>query len=521
MNKARYWIVIYFVIVVSLLGMLACRVVIVDPYMHYHMPLTEEYYYSLNNQRSMNNGIIRHFDYDALITGTSMAENFKTSQFDSIFGVKSIKVPFSGGRFKEINDNIVLAIKYNPNLKTVIRCIDYSMLFYDKDSERTDLGKYPEYLYDDCVFNDVEYILNRDIIFDRVYTMGKNRFIGEFEPGITSFDDYSNWMRLFTFGADTIYRNKAVSFSEPENLISITEDEARDVKDSVIQNLTTVARDNPDVIFYYYFPPYSAAWWQETYQNGELAKYIEAEKIAIEEMLKYSNIKLFSINNNLELTADLNNYKDTTHYGEWINSCILKWMHEGEFLITEDNYNEYLSQELENYSLFDYNSLIGQTDYYNDYYADALVRYYYSGVMPLTLDEYSNVENNCFAKLDGKNFLECAPVRESPKGYDNIGEYDGCPVYQWVIANDKGYRYFVCDAKADGNVSKAGVYFYNSEGKLIDAQYVETLDDDNVQQLFLDISEYPDEFTAVFFGGNVIKERNNFDNTVFENIYLY
>lgn len=81
--------------VLSALGIIGAWVYHIDPFFHYHKPYTNGYYYTLNNQRSQNNGICKHFDYNALITGTSMTENFMTSEMDAIFGTNSVKVPFS------------------------------------------------------------------------------------------------------------------------------------------------------------------------------------------------------------------------------------------------------------------------------------------------------------------------------------------------------------------------------------------------------------------------------------------
>ena len=67
-------------------------------------------------QRTQNNGIVRNFDYDGLITGTSITENFKSSEMDNIFGTSSIKVPYKGGSFKEVGDNISVALENNEQL---------------------------------------------------------------------------------------------------------------------------------------------------------------------------------------------------------------------------------------------------------------------------------------------------------------------------------------------------------------------------------------------------------------------
>ena len=127
--KAKVWLISWLVIVISALSVFGYWVYKIDPYFHYHKPDLDKYFYTLNNQRSQNDGIIKHFDYDAIITGTSMTENFRTSEADEIFGFHYIKVSFSGGTYKEINDNIEKALSINKNLKTVIRCLDLSHFF--------------------------------------------------------------------------------------------------------------------------------------------------------------------------------------------------------------------------------------------------------------------------------------------------------------------------------------------------------------------------------------------------------
>lgn len=74
-------------------------------------------------------------------------------------------------------------------------------------------------------------------------------------------------------------------------------------------------------------------------------------------MLEYDNVKLYSFFNNYDLICNLNNYKDTAHYSEKINSQILQWIKNDEYLITKDNVDEYLEQEREFYLNYDYDSI--------------------------------------------------------------------------------------------------------------------------------------------------------------------
>ena len=89
--------------------------------------------------------------------------------------------------------------------------------------------------------------------------------------------------------------------------------------------------------------------------------------------MNHPNIKLYSFTNCTNITTNLNYYKDMTHYGEWVNSYMLKAMREGKCLLTKENYKEYLQEERFFYTTFDYNSLNEQKDYEDDSYAGVLL----------------------------------------------------------------------------------------------------------------------------------------------------
>ena len=57
-------------VTVILMIAVAAVVVFVDPFFHYHAPV-EGISYILDNERYQNDGIVRNYEYDCLITGTS------------------------------------------------------------------------------------------------------------------------------------------------------------------------------------------------------------------------------------------------------------------------------------------------------------------------------------------------------------------------------------------------------------------------------------------------------------------
>lgn len=129
---AKKWFIKCIAALIFILIITALTVFIVDPYFHYHKPLSF-LTYRLSEERYINDGISRHFDFDALITGTSMAQNFKPSEMDALFGTNSVKETFSGAGYQELSENLERSLTRNPNLKTVLWVVDYNGFLRDYD----------------------------------------------------------------------------------------------------------------------------------------------------------------------------------------------------------------------------------------------------------------------------------------------------------------------------------------------------------------------------------------------------
>ncbi len=493
MNSKKY-IVGFFLSAIALIGAAALTVYHVDPYIHYHKPHTESYFYTLGleNQRNVNYGICRHLDYDALITGTSMIENFNTTEFDEIFGVNSIKVPFAGGTYKEINDCLKVALKSNPELKTVVRGLDIVFFLYDADAMRTDLGEYPLYLYDDNPFNDVEYLFNKEILFHTVYPMIEESKGEVFTPGMTSFTDYNRWQDLHSYGKNTVCPEglgHVVPVVEEEPLSESTK---KMIYDNVTQNITSLTDSYPDVDFYYFFTPYSIAWWSGSVGSGSFSDWLNAEQYIIELMLEHENIKLFSFSTRADILADLNNFQDNMHYAEWVNSLMLKWMHEGKYRLTVDNYLDYLEDECEYYINFDYDSIAEQEDYESDYYAAALLNEELTGASPVTLSEPET--------------LEAKPGCEISIGLDDIG----------------GHRYLCFSGSGCCAGAAPSVRVYDAQGELVSELTVdlEKLDGEK-HQFVLNLPKLDGAVTVVFSGGTLDNTVDTENTYIFSDIMLY
>ena len=352
MNADKKWGIALLTLTAACLIGVGTIIAVMDPFFHYHKPL-EGLSYPLSNERYQNDGIVKHFDYDAVITGTSMTLNFKTSELDELFQVHSVKVAFPGAMYKEINDNLEKAVEANPNIRLVVRGLDKLWLLKDAQETGYDKESYPTYLYDDRLYNDVYYVLNKNVLCNST-----REVLGYTRSGqkTTDFDTYGNWMHAFSCGkeaVDAVYCRVNKADEEQE----MTEADLKLLRENLVQNVTDLAQAHPEIDFYLFLTPYSIYYWDNLNQTGTLRKQLAVEKEAIRLLVEYDNIYLFAFSDLFDMICDLDNYKDEIHYSEDINSQILKWMSRKEHLLTKDNYQEYCDKIYEFYTTYDYEAL--------------------------------------------------------------------------------------------------------------------------------------------------------------------
>nr|MCR5278312.1 hypothetical protein [Lachnospiraceae bacterium] len=351
MNKSKKWALTLIIFPIFVLVAIGTFTAVIDPYFHYHAPL-QGLGYILEDERYQNDGIARHFDYDAMIAGTSMTENFKTSTLDSLFGTHSVKTPFSGGSYYEVNNIIKVGIKNNPKLKTVIRGLDYGRIIEDKNHTDYDPETYPNYLYDDNITNDLSYILNKNALFMALQDVLGFNSEGKLE---IDFDKYANWTPYYPIGRDAVNANyDRASLSYVGTQYHLTEEEIITVKENVSQNIVETVEANPDIDFYLFITPYNIYYMDFYYVRGMMLKQLEAERMMIEAIVGYENVHLYSFFTDTELILNIDEFRDIGHYSEKVSEEILRWMKEGKGLITKDNYEAYCSEVYDYYMNADY-----------------------------------------------------------------------------------------------------------------------------------------------------------------------
>lgn len=324
--------------------------VIVDPFFHYHAPLSS-LAYPINNQRYQNDGILRNFDYDSVITGTSMTENFSVSQWDTLFDAKTVKVSLSGSYLKETADRLDTAFASNDHIKYVVRSLDFYSLTADKDTVSD--FEYPAHLYDNNVFNDVKYMLNKSVFFNRTCQVIVNTLNG---GTTTDFDAAFNWSDNFLYGKQPVLE-RYYRCEKSDTVYNSFDDQKQTIKENVEQNVIRLATEHPETEFYLFYPPYSIITWDSWNQAGDLPKNVEIMRYVSELLLGYENIHLYSFNDDFDTICNLDNYKDLEHYGDWINEDILENMKNRKGLITKENIDLHFDSLKSFYSDYHYDAI--------------------------------------------------------------------------------------------------------------------------------------------------------------------
>ena len=192
LKTAKRWAL--FTLTACLLTMLACvmTVYIVDPFEQYR----ESSILPLYDQESYNNpGIAKNYDYNAVILGTSMIEMSNPSVIDECFGVSSVKLPMRGSHTAQMGWQLEHVYRTH-DLDLAILAVDAYSLMGPPD----DMEEIYDYLWNDSLIDDVNYLLNRDVLLVKVPRMLKN--MGK--PTDTKRDTMYKWTDV-TFAAKSVY----------------------------------------------------------------------------------------------------------------------------------------------------------------------------------------------------------------------------------------------------------------------------------------------------------------------------
>ena len=140
-------------------------VVLFDPFFQYHKPLPG-LKAVLTDKEYQCTGSLKTFDYDSVIAGSSVAENYYNDWFNKGFDCTVIKAIRSYGATADLCFLLDIAFEHQ-DIKYVFYNLDPSALTADAQTTY-ELTGCPMYLYDDNYINDIEYWLNKGVLMEKI-----------------------------------------------------------------------------------------------------------------------------------------------------------------------------------------------------------------------------------------------------------------------------------------------------------------------------------------------------------------
>ena len=301
----------YFVKVFVLLAAVSLVVIMADPFYHYHEPVSP-LKKILDTPEYQCVGSVENFTYDSIILGSSVAENYNNRLFNEKFDCNVIKAIQHSGTTKDLLFYLDKAYD-NHELRYVFYSLDLAAL--TDDAINVTKKNMPLYLFNDNPFDDVKYLWNKDVLFEKIPYMVAQSMAGYDE------DLSYNWAKYKTFSKETALAN----YSKPEKQEEKEPtQEQKKIVEGNVKSIASFVESHPETIYYFIYPPYSELWWEGVTLEGQRPLYEYASKLSMDILGQHSNVKINNFQNEIDIITNLDLYMDPIHFSGDINDWIVE-----------------------------------------------------------------------------------------------------------------------------------------------------------------------------------------------------
>lgn len=341
--KNKRFILSFLAFVLVFASIVGGFMIAVDPLQFYHKAAYDPLF--SREQRYQNPGLARNYEYDTIILGSSMTENFVPSKVEEALGGKVLKLSIEGST--SIEQRMIADVAFaTGQVKTVVWGFDYFTL---RDNNVRDAESFPFYLYNDTVIDDYKYVYN---ISNIKHAFGALLLPKDKYPQFRNIDQLNNWDKYAVYGSKKVLA-KWIEAWNYEQSSAESEPDYELAKQRFDENVLSLIEAHPDVEFRIYYPPYSVIRQQVWYKLNPQRFYnqLDIKKYMLEKLQGMDNVKLYDFQSDESVTYNLDNFKDLSHHTGEINQWIIEQIAEGTHQITVENIDEFnskLEQQAEN-----------------------------------------------------------------------------------------------------------------------------------------------------------------------------
>ena len=154
------------------------------------------------------------------------------------------------------------------------------------------------------------------------------------------------------FGSEVVLSDfTPLPVSYEERFIS-EEDEER-ITENITKNFLKTALEHPDAEFYF-FPPHSICYLDSMVRLMHLGMQLETQKLTAHHLLAEDDVYVYVFSDRLDIIGNLDNYTDTLHYSDGINTEILNCLRAGKQELTSESVDNYYDEIWSLYETFDF-----------------------------------------------------------------------------------------------------------------------------------------------------------------------
>ena len=298
------------------LVLIVASVVLIDPFEVYHRATAFIPPIESGTQSYSNAGIAKSYDYDSIIIGSSMTENFRPSQLDELLGGRFVKLCINGGT--PFNHKQMMDIAFDTHdVKRVFYGLDVGALSFFYTTPKAEM---PTYLYDSSLFNDTQYWFNQSVLAKYIPKCLKT--LGQSDPD--QRDTMYSWGKDFAYGAQAVLKEPIKRDEVVQHPLEEHPKLSQQSMLNVEHNFIPFIEAHPETEFIFFFPPYSLMQWYSFYTQGLLHYNLMQKQAIVERLLAYDNVKLYDFQTQLDWILNLDHYVDYEHYGAHINDEIVR-----------------------------------------------------------------------------------------------------------------------------------------------------------------------------------------------------
>ena len=320
-----------------------------DPLQIFHKAWFRENTYHQSKMRQNNLGIIRDYDFNNVIIGTSMLMNTTNEDANKILGKEWMNLSMHNSSFKEKYTILSYLLK-NKKINNIIYSLDDTYFGSNPDISSFD------FLYDNNIFNDITAYFNfRFLSCALTYSMS-SKCIGtkniknatlwiDLDGAKDKFGGFNKWIDKKN-SIDFKVIKKIKHFKKYDSIEKIDSNK----NEKYLQNyLFSLIKQNKNINFYIIIPTYTRLKYK---LYGNFNDYKKMIYYVVNESKKYPNIKIYGFDD-LDYADNIANYNDLIHYNTNMNLMQLNAIKNNTNRLTPQNIDKYFQIMEEKIKVYD------------------------------------------------------------------------------------------------------------------------------------------------------------------------